>query len=791
MMPLAVLVAISRVYLGVHYPSDVLAGLLAGAVTGWVVTQTAEKLWHTLGRHVFPSWWSKHPSLLRPNTESNGMDEATASTLSWRHATWLLLLVLFAGRLAYIASDTIGLSEDEAYQWMWSKHLDWAYYSKPPMIAWIQWLGTHLWGDTVYGIRFFSPVLALAFGFMARAFLRTRTSEKWTFWTLAAFAVTPLFAVGSTLLTVDAPTVCFHTAAVLAMWIAIEKGSYHWWCLSGVCMALGFLSKFFSPFLWLGFGLFLLWAPEYRKRIGWRGPVTALALNALGAVPVIYWNAAHGWITLTHLQERGGLDHPSGCHPEFLGAFAGSVAGLMNPVFCIASAMALWGFLRFKEKPPLWKFLACSSVPVFLFYLVLAVRAKAQPNWIAPVTPVLFLFTALWWHHQSQTHPGSRWARRLLALGMITGFPLVLLLHNTHLLTKAFGITLSEKADPLTRVRQGQPLADLVARHWKALSAEGKPVFLISDHYGRASLLNFHLPEARLSLPDEPLSYVLSTDHPQNQYWFWPSYTERVGENAIFVMNASAAKKAPRRLREEFNTVNSLGVYTLRNEGRAVGHVQLFACHGYRLPGTPPDTAPPELERAPDIEAITAKGVALYSEGKFAEAAEFIRAVIPRCETAFGPEHPQVLANRNNLANSLNALGKAAEAETEHQKVLAIRLRFLGADHNDVLMSRTNLATALLAQGKAAEAAAQYKQVLQVRTRVSGAEDAGVLKTCYALALCLEAQQKFPEALNWIKKAEAGWAANFGDGDPHTLKAKTVRERIVAKSGSGSRTTGE
>ena len=67
----------------------------------------------------------------------------------------------------------IELTEDEAYQWLWSKHPALSYYSKPPMIAYAQWLGTHLWGDNEFGVRFFSPVIAammslLVLRFMAR-----------------------------------------------------------------------------------------------------------------------------------------------------------------------------------------------------------------------------------------------------------------------------------------------------------------------------------------------------------------------------------------------------------------------------------------------------------------------------------------------------------------------------------------------------------------------------------------------------------------------------------------------
>lgn len=73
-------------------------------------------------------------------------------------------------------------------------------------------------------------------------------------------------------------------------------------------------------------------------------------------------------------------------------------------------------------------------------------------------------------------------------------------------------------------------------------------MFVIADHYGRASLLNFYLPEAHKLLPEDQLVYVLATEKPQNQYWFWPSYDARVGENAIYVVKTSGVANHPSSL---------------------------------------------------------------------------------------------------------------------------------------------------------------------------------------------------------------------------------------------------
>src|SRR5262245_27967320 len=50
-----------------------------------------------------------------------------------------LLVALAAGlHLAYLAfGGPLDLAPDEAHYWDWSRHLDWSYYSKGPLVAWL------------------------------------------------------------------------------------------------------------------------------------------------------------------------------------------------------------------------------------------------------------------------------------------------------------------------------------------------------------------------------------------------------------------------------------------------------------------------------------------------------------------------------------------------------------------------------------------------------------------------------------------------------------------------------
>lgn len=64
MLPLALAVSFSRLYNGVHYPSDVLAGALVGAGYAVAVAVFLETAWQFFGKKYFPQAHVKVPSLV-------------------------------------------------------------------------------------------------------------------------------------------------------------------------------------------------------------------------------------------------------------------------------------------------------------------------------------------------------------------------------------------------------------------------------------------------------------------------------------------------------------------------------------------------------------------------------------------------------------------------------------------------------------------------------------------------------------------------------------------------------
>ena len=620
MLPLACLVSFSRLYNGVHYPSDVLAGAILGAGYAAAGMWAIESLWRFIGKRWFPVWWEQLPSLvnIRPSApvSSSAEDELPPlpdETLPAKlDAQWLRLGYAFIGlmllvNLAYIGSGMIELSEDEAYQWVWSKHMALSYYSKPLMIACTQWLGTHIWGDNDFGVRFFSPVISAILGVMLLRFFAREVNARAGFFLALIVSTTPLLALGSVIMTIDPLLVLFWTAAMISGWKAVKpEGKTVDWLWTGLWFGLGFLSKYMEAAQLACFIIFfILWKPA-RVHLRKPGPYLALLINILFTAPVIIWNQQHDWVTISHVASNAGTNKPwvpSWSHVGDFGTFMVVETLLLNPIFFIAAIWASIAFWRRGRHDPRMVFLFSMGAPLFLGIMLWSFHSSIKPNWIAPAVLPMMCVALIYW--DTRWRLGVRALKGWLILGVSIGFVAIAFMHEPDLIQHVAGHVLPPKIDPSTRVRAYRAMAVVVENEREKLLTDGKPAFIIGAHYGTTGHLSFYIPEARTNVATNPLVYCQTSTEAKNQFYFWPGYVgNRTGENAIYVKELSTPKlkkdwvhlwlhgtpleELPREepkqgpppdfLTQEFESVKDLGVFPIYYRGRIFHNIQLFEC---------------------------------------------------------------------------------------------------------------------------------------------------------------------------------------------------------------------
>ena len=120
--------------------------------------------------------------------------------------------------------------------------------------------------------------------------------------------------------------------------------------------------------------------------------------------------------------------------------------------------------------------------------------------------------------------------------------------------------------------------------------------------------------------------------------------------------------------------------------------------------------------------------------GDAAGARDQAAALLPIRERVLGPEHPDTLSTRGQLARWTGHGGNAAGARDQLAALLPIRERVLGPEHPDALSTRRQLARWTGQAGDAAGARDQAAALLPIREQVRGPEHPDTLGTRHELA---------------------------------------------------------
>src|SRR5262245_39526318 len=133
------------------------------------------------------------------------MPERDGPRTRWHLFVAALILLVGGLRLAFLLTDCpLDLAPDEAHSWAWSRHLDWGYYSKGPLVAVLIRAADELFGPSMPAVRLPAVVCGVLL-LISLYFLTVQSCGRADLacGVVAAAATLPVVNAGGVLITID------------------------------------------------------------------------------------------------------------------------------------------------------------------------------------------------------------------------------------------------------------------------------------------------------------------------------------------------------------------------------------------------------------------------------------------------------------------------------------------------------------------------------------------------------------------------------------------------------------
>ncbi len=306
-----------------------------------------------------------------------------------------LFLVFKILAISFTQHDLFG---DEAQYWLWSKNLDFGYYSKPPLLSWFVFLFCFLFGDNFFVIK----IIPIFFYILSSYLIYLIAYKLWknkelAFLASVTFFLMPAVSFSSFILSTDVLLIFFWNMSLFQLLNLLNKARTVNFVLLGLFLGLAFLSKYAAVYFFLCLAFLFF---EKRVRVVISSNIFAVFLFfvvfLLVVSPNIIWNINNGWLTFGHTADNAALDRIS-FNLFNVVIFILSQAVMLGPVIFIVFFFVIKKNLisEFNNR-----FLVYFSFPIFFIILIESYLVRANANWAAvSLISFLILFVRVVFKH--------------------------------------------------------------------------------------------------------------------------------------------------------------------------------------------------------------------------------------------------------------------------------------------------------------------------------------------------------------------------------------------------------
>ncbi len=473
-------------------------------------------------------------------------------------------LILAFVRILYVLSEHIDLSTEEAQYWLWSKHLDWSYYSKPPLIAYLNFISTSILGDTVIGVR----INAILIGFLVAVF--SFLFMKYLFKDEKLAFLTSVFLYGiysynfsSIFFLTDSPLLLFWALITFYFYKAVKENNPKDWILTGIFGGLGFLSKY-SMVFFFPIALIYLFIKN-RKIFKEKWFYYSILIASIFTLPVIIWNFQHDFVTFKHVGHLEGAEVKEISLSQSINYILDYIGGqiAINSIFLFPFFIyvAYRGF-KDRKKEEIF-YLWFPAITVFLFFLYIAFKKKVEANWPVFAYYSFFLLTYYYIHVK-------KWFKVALIPFLLSVFSVIVFFYTPILDMIGLGKILPPKKDPTKRVIGWKELGLKVTNIVDHLKTD--KYFIFSHSYHIASEMAFYVK-------GHPQTYCINLGRRMNQFDLWEGIDKfsNKGYYGIYVSD----KPISDRVLKGFKKLEKSYIHNVKYRGEIVRIYYIYVLKDY------------------------------------------------------------------------------------------------------------------------------------------------------------------------------------------------------------------
>jgi hypothetical protein len=293
--------------------------------------------------------------------------------------TNFLLFISFVAVLRLSLAPFVGLGVDEAHYVLYGLNLDLSYFDHPPLVGWVEYIFTSIFGTNEFGAR----VGAIVIGFVTSIFIYKliydiNKNNNQAFIAVLALHASFLFNALFIMLMPDTLLFLLILPIIFTVIKIEENSSLYQWMILGFLLGLAGLSKYTAVLFILPIIMYFIIKKRYELFYTFKIiPAILIALFIIS--PVIIWNIQNDWSSFTYQSEHVVGD--TGINWKGFLASIGAQIGAYNPFLVPLSFFGLYKALR-SNNPTIF-LTALFGLVLISFFTYASLYKTALPHWSA------------------------------------------------------------------------------------------------------------------------------------------------------------------------------------------------------------------------------------------------------------------------------------------------------------------------------------------------------------------------------------------------------------------------